>query len=480
MTTRLRLDELEAREVPAIVTWVGTVSEDAGDPLNWAIFVHGPPIQRVPEAGDDVLYTGVFNEDHGDLEPLYLNCVNMHGPDGGGAYNSVTLDYAYTDGIDPGRVTLSGGFTTKAFHLAGGIIDQPSTGFDITVSGNPTITSENEDLLSGLPADFTWTGGTLNSTETIAGLIITDTTTTALIAPASGGTVNLGSHLNFENGAIGTMKEGTINLLNDGIEFNIFENCGVVVDPGQDKYTITNQDGPVSQGNPLRVWFGGWFKVLSGRHYDARFGSAVNEGTFILMPGASARFATKVPSPLADYSFWSSGAEQIAADATLELNFMMRKTAGAIFIQSGTKPQGFEGNLVGDLKIINGDIRFEDMSTSPEIHEFGEFRVKGNVIWDEGTYYPFVSSENNNVSDQWTATGTFSIGANAQLVPTAVDAENLPVPPPNLMSWTILSSVGGFANVNKPSFDANIWDLNALVGGGGQTLGWYLKKKFVP
>jgi hypothetical protein len=105
---------------------------------------------------------------------------------------------------------------------------------------------------------------------------------------------------------------------------------------------------------------------------------------------------------------------------------------------------------------------------------FGELLVQGSVIWSGGTYRPHVSSEANNDSDVWHVTGTFTIpnGSTAALAPGTLDGENNSVGPPNGMHWHLILADGGFANNNRPSFDAGIWAIDPV---GNPAIGWDLR-----
>jgi hypothetical protein len=150
-------------------------------------------------------------------------------------------------------------------------------------------------------------------------------------------------------------------------------------------------------------------------------------------------------------------------------------TDGAIVQKSGLKPQGFAGNILGNLDVTGGEIRFESM-VGIDDHEFGEFLVNGDVIWKGGTFMPYVSSVSTDEYDQWHATGAFAINTpngTAALLPTAVDGTGVVVTPDAGMTWEILKADGSFVNDNKPSFDNNTWALDPVDN--PQTV-WKLRK----
>ncbi len=195
--------------MPAALFWNPTAGTDFNLAVNWDLDLSGSGVHPPtgPQAGDDLTIAPAWvsvpgtphNPPHWAL--ISTDCTGA----GGGSFNSVTITSYYTT-----TVTLSSALTTKAFVLAGGKIDQPSASYGITVIGGYTGT---------FAAAFHWTGGTLNSQPFLANLTITGSGTTALIAPAGGRTVNLGSSINFEDGANGTIAAGTIQL-NKDVELN--------------------------------------------------------------------------------------------------------------------------------------------------------------------------------------------------------------------------------------------------------------------
>ncbi|AWM39393.1 hypothetical protein GobsT_22870 [Gemmata obscuriglobus] len=91
---RPRLDQFEAREVPATFTWLGTVGTNALDAGNWAAaFESTPwdeePYHPLPIAGDSVIFGGGLGA---GAAP---NCDGFI-VSGGGTLKSVKIDYTNT------------------------------------------------------------------------------------------------------------------------------------------------------------------------------------------------------------------------------------------------------------------------------------------------------------------------------------------------------------------------------------------------
>lgn len=210
------VESLEAREVPALFTWVGSgfgAGADFDTQTNWT-YNGGGTATRLPAAGDDLAF----------ISSMSGNVNNAHGP-ASGAYNSVSLNGAYRS-----TITLIGGFTTTSLTLdaAGAAISQPSA------SGGYS----NTDIT--VTSSFNWTNGTLNSSAHLSNLILDGAT--ALIAPRAimdlwnpmnppiPGTLTTGDNITFVNAAIGTVKDGEIDFGNGaGIDLKL--NALLVIAP---------------------------------------------------------------------------------------------------------------------------------------------------------------------------------------------------------------------------------------------------------
>jgi hypothetical protein len=424
---RPTLEPLDPRVVPAVNHWRpvgGSTDFDVG--ANWSL-------GHVPVADEDVWFVPTL----GPGGAVSVDCEGMRWPIGG-EYNSVFLDNAYD-----ATVTLSQDLDTRALVVLGGTIDQPyysSDTTDIRVTGNPAIDNDNQNILYGRP-DFHWTGGTLNSTSHAAHLILDGAT--GAIEPDSGGTVHLGSNLSLVAGAIVTMYEGTTEVTNDSVEFDIGEECGMIVDPGDEREYVIAANVPTPPRVSLNGEFGEYLEVRSGtwRHQ----GRVENQGgRFTLRPRTWAYIFSPDQQPAFAY-YQSSGVTQLYAYSTLEV---VGFTAKAVHIDGGKLSTLREGNsgpadatIKGRLWVYGGEITINDGVFAG--HDYSELKVQGQVAWFGGTFRPVVNGLMDGAfqADWWYATGKFEVGGSAVLAPAAIDAQgNLIAPDHAGMFWRILES----------------------------------------
>jgi hypothetical protein len=392
---RPRVEALEAREVPAVNFWMGSAFDTSFDnPSNWSL-------GSVPVAGDDIVF-GSPHEGGSLMDPLGdlpYNCVGMHG-DPAGPYNSVTLDATYG-----GIVILSGGFSTKAFNLEGGTIDQPSGGTDVTVIGNPSITSENENLLGSLPAHFTWVGGTLNSAPNEANVNILSSGSVTLQA---GGTLLCGSALYFGSS---TGQAVTTTVSGDGT-LNFTDGSPITIDANHTLIVATQAGAEAKFSGPEGSYVDGKAKIelkqfggltVSGagawKAENRKFEN--HGGTMTIKDGATAVFgsnaAQQPQGPLV------TDVKQFAAASAridIESGSTLKSTWGAVEINGGW--------LRAEAKVAGGvsTIECKQLNVAGDTHirimtNMGKLLVKGgNFAWIGGTFLCKVDCAGNGVADQ--------------------------------------------------------------------------------
>ena len=458
------LEALGDRVLPAVDVWLGHISTNFNTAGNWSL-------NAVPVAGDDIVYQGEWQEGIGgpaggegdDPNPIggYVSydCVNMHAASGGD-YNSVTLDSNYT-----GRVTLSGGFGTGDFNLAGGKIDQPSSGTDIAVTGIVGITSYNAYLLSGLPANFTWTGGIVNSTSNLANLVLDGAT--GSLAPTNGGTVYLGSNINLENGAAVTQGAGTINVTNADLTFTVNANCSYDVNPGAGFSAF------------ISSIFSTHFRVTAGSAYTLHengiwsfSGDVRNQGTFSLMGesvvsilGLGIPVDPNDPDSLYLY-LQTSGATYLYGSSLLSTGRGAKFSAGILatkYAATETSNHDCSASVTADiLEFREGDIY---IGYGASHLAFGTLDVNGRVNWSGGTYHPCVRSYANGSvgeSDLWHSTGRFEVYSGTTLTPIVVDAEGAVVDRADSGKNYVIVKADTASDPppeGSPSYDTILWDL---------------------
>jgi hypothetical protein len=417
---RLGLESLEAREVPAVVMWSGAVSDDFNNALNWDVLNSRPLHHKVPEAGDDIVFSGLYVLDrHSAGGAGIQDCVGLK-PDASGAYNSLLMLESYE-----GTVTVAGGFDTRVFQLAGGTIDQPvaSSPFadtDIAVIGDETIDPNNSLLLTGLPADFVWTGGDLNSTSTLSTLTIDGAT--AEFAPANAGAVSTGNNISLVNGAAAEFKVGEFNFTNNGV-LTIGALCTAQVKP----VTVTSTVKYVGV-KQINIDADGFFAVGGPGIFDGTGVPLYNSGGgFSIYDFATVKLGGKVKVGLQEYqsSFYQDGT---GAYSLLESgsNLQVEKTA---FITAGSFKTAYTtnladtvaaqtGTLTGDLYVSGGLI---EVCVNATAKHYGTFYVTGTVDMEGGTYKPGIDGTTSGKNDHWESGNNFWVdafaGGSATLTP---------------------------------------------------------------
>ncbi len=206
LVSRLALESLETREVPAANAWLGgnfwlATSWGAGhlpQATDDVIFNAASPSLNVPlginlQVNSVQLQSGftgsvVFGPSATSVGSVTANEIDVYGGSvTTGSPVSVTT-FKQTGGL----TTLNGAtMTASNFSLSGGTFDQPTAGSDITVTGA-----------------LNWTNGTLNSTANVANVNLNGAVAT--VTPTSAGTVTLGDNFITSNGTSLTFNPGTI------------------------------------------------------------------------------------------------------------------------------------------------------------------------------------------------------------------------------------------------------------------------------
>ncbi|MBN9121029.1 MAG: hypothetical protein J0I06_18075, partial [Planctomycetes bacterium] len=436
----------------APVYWIGT------DPAGWSIGSNWTS-GMVPDASTAVYF-----------DPAYSN----YGVTTPALSSDVQLGELHVVNGYGGTITLASDLAVGKLELAsaGATIDQPSAtyGSDITANGM-----------------MVWTGGTINSTTHLANLNITGSTT-ALFAPTSGGTVSLGSSINLSSGAVATMKEGTINVTNDGTEINVNENCGMMVDPGANKETVVATSPGVTLGDKVRILEGAWVEVRSGTYSNdgwfvnsgGKFTLKADTGAFFSGKG---RFGLNEAYDQEDGSTFLYGGSELAVGSQQNVRFQ----GGTLqTVDAGTTSETWAkiqvGAMGGKLLFAGGDLY---INSGPGVTSFGNnygtLRVVGDVQWGPfGTFHVRVPAESNGTdADLWYATGTFTITSpvalGPQLAPVALSYENDPMTPTTGYTWLILRGDGGITAIQGLTmYDGDLWAHDAV---GNPVTQWKLRAK---
>jgi hypothetical protein len=439
---RLTVEGLEAREVPAAFYWYPTVTGNlATDGANWkAIPTSSQGL--LPGAGDDVW----FETD--SRFGLDADCKDFG--DASIKYNSVNVVSTFTR-----TVTLSNKVDTEYFNLHGGVISQPGSGTDITVS-----------------KDLYWTGGKLNNSGFTAKVTVAGAVATGKIEPANAGTLELGSHFTFDGGSTGTFDAGTVTFKNDSdLIIDGFSTVSMVSpDPAQPA-KLAAPPGFVITKNDVQL--------ISGKY---TFGNAVSElpvlvtgGIFYIPTGPLSKVTGQSPlGAIPNQSiFVTGGILAVEHGATLEATNGVGLTGGKLSSApaGAMAPAKIKANVTNtgaDVVISDG---FFLLPGAP--HFFGTLLVEGTVTWSGGTYRPVVRAQNTAEADLWKSTGTFTVGAGAKFAPGAVDKNGQPTGfPPVGQTWKILES--GFMIVGVlPPQDPIGWKYTQ-GGNKGVITEWYV------
>jgi hypothetical protein len=449
-TNRFRpmLESLDARVVPAAYFWTGAVSSDATNILNWNDGTRVP--LSLPDADDDVTI-GYGSRD----------CDGLVSNGSATSFLSLHILSGYS-----GTVTLGESLSVGVYEQTGAALSQPTSGRDLTVTN-----------------EFTWTGGTLNSSNYLANVTLDGAT--GLIEPAGGGTVNLGSNFKLSNSAVATMKEGTINITNDGMVFEVNQNCGMMADPGLNKEIVVAASPGLTLGPDIQIKAGAWVEVRSGTYSND--GRVENHGGKFTLKADTEAFFKGFQGVEAGY-YQSLGSTFLHGGSTLSVGTNKNVTfqGGTLqTVEAGTSSTSWVTIQVGFLlRFESGDIY---INSGPGVtsfgNDYGTLRVVGKVSWSGGTFHARVPAEHNGWdADLWYATGTFDMyklqptSPGPQLAPVPLSDENDPTVPTTGFTWKILQADGGItAAQGLTMYDGNLWAHDAV--GNNPVTQWKLRAK---
>jgi hypothetical protein len=485
-TASLRVEVLEAREVPAAFWWVGDHAPagksgtDAKVPENWRIAdeVNGKFVDlrwsatRIP--GDNVQngeYDHVFFE--GDpLEPLpeggtrtFRDCDNF----------GLESGYFAAVGIGGGydkTVTLSKGFVTVDFGLNSGKIAQPVAGTDITTT------------------NFIWMGGELNSTTNPQTLTVAGGKAT--ISPGTTGTLTtrdtiVFTAVNTSSGTVGTtatFNQGTVTFAG-GTGMKIGASCLAKLQPsganGVQFQASDNANGKykiINQGEFRVMHFGGTIYV-SGK---SALPMLVDGGDLILEWKTGMEFNNSytasvggVQTPLGSVVM-NAGEVSVAVASTLKVSEGMLMTSGEINAHVPAEADAGEDNrratIDGNLTVSGGVISFDYALLGWSGYE-AYLSATGNIVWSGGTFKPVINNSTLEAKSQWRCNGTFTIQGTAPLVDPFRMNPN--VDPPAGRTWTVLHGGGGVTGM--PQLEVNDAVDLELVTNGNPVNQLVLKRK---
>lgn len=424
--TRLGVEGLEAREVPAMLYWTNWDLDNQFDnPANWLNWDTQLPASAAPGAGDHVVFRDDMSTD---------DCVNFQGPISG-AYAGVYLGPIESEGHDySGTVYVSGAFTTGIMRLRSGSIDQSA---EITVSDT-----------------FDWFGGTLNSSSYTSTINIFGN---GNIVPLNYGTLTTGSTLNFVGATAPTtttIQPGTVQFSN-AAQAVVGAAATVKVEMiASNPSTITG----LMQAGAQEI------TILSGGSLEYRgIGTAStnmkinNEGGLFKLNGQVSVTLTGGNANIPGSGYVQNGVGSnlyIVNGSSLAATNGVGINDGSVFlIMNPDLPASQQtATINGSFWMSGGQILFSSpiaIGSSPSL-VYGTFTVNGDVRWTGGQYKLCVDPAQAGVSSKWIVNGTLDVpnGGSAQIAPNYPAGQN-PIANSN---WTILDANATAGNM--PSLPA--------------------------
>ncbi len=455
---------LEAREVPATLTWTGAYAYPySWFAQNWQT-APGVPAISPPAPGDDLVFDGSVSS---------AGCYGLRGfglPETQADFNSVRFVNGYNGTV---QVASDGtaGLAVNTFDMSCGVINQQSTGADL-----------------GVLTSFSWTGGTLNGNP--GGAANVNVLGSGSITRPAGGTLNCGSTLNFSNpsaAAVQTVIAGAGTLLLTGgngitVEADAkvtvvvrFNAGGALKGLNTATKTLTLMPGAVwgysgkgTEEEDFRVINHGGQFVLGISQPD------MGEVTLKLLGGDAATPAytqSRLPFSIVEPTLWIVNGSTLEASKGVVINSGFLTSAG----NPNVPAAGQQTTIKGDLTVNGGNIGFyQSPVQAGQFLVWTTFYVEGNVVWSGGTYYPGVDGRPGETTfcNQWKISGTLTIPQSStpkiepvlQLVPQGN-------PPPFGRIWYVISATGG---VQGDPGIAQGWNLLPNINSDGVKKGFYV------
>lgn len=392
--TRLSLESLDARVVPAIYTWTGMYGSDATLLANWAA---GDPVNELP-GGDDTI---IFNY----VDPK-LGTPNCDGLVSGGAVNGLSFADMQLWGNYNGTVTFGSALTTGAYSQDGGATAQTQFDHELIVTGS-----------------FTWTGGVLNNTAVLSNVTITGSSATALFAPVGAGTVYTGNNIILAAGAQADFEAGTYTFTNNG-EVNVGDDCGadvnVVTITSTVKYVGVKQINVTGADALFRVTGPGTFDGTGVPLYNSDGLVDIVGKATVKLGGAVTVLGNTFQSSY--YQNGTSGRLHIQNGSNLDVENTARITDGVLktFYNSNLPDNVTDqtATLTGSLSVSGGIVEISAKELLL-IKRYGTFFVTETVNLTGGTYVPGINSTTSGTNDHWESGSNFTVavGNTATLAP---------------------------------------------------------------
>ena len=347
-TTRPRLEQLETRDCPAVLTWTNAAGDGAwNNPNNWL----GGAGPNGPTGSDDVKFDGAYST---------ANCT----------FTGAGLT---SQDIMANSITLTGSYT-GTLHLA-----QP---FPANV-GPGGISEANGDIEqeTGQPindgGDYNWTGGNLNpNSPFLADLNLTNGKNFNL---SSNQDETTGTNINLKKSPTGGAgATGTISLPGHTLTFN--KDAGINI---EDTCTLNLVDGTLATNRFGTITNAGTLQKTAG---TADFVSALpiaNSKMFQLQAGV-----LKITGNMGtgQYSFeQTAGTTDLWDGSYLKLTANFHQVAGnfweegsSAFLSAGVDSSS---NIVFDGGVINLNHNNQQGTGSLSVPR-GKLKIQGTTEWD--------------------------------------------------------------------------------------------------
>ncbi len=455
LVSRLALEGLETREVPAALLWTNAHNNGFfADPGNWTNQATNAPSTTVPSSNDDVIFNNTSPSLTVALPANFILNVKsvqlQNGFSGTVAFNSgfaiqtneidilsgaassaspiTVVTYNQTGGV----ATLNGAtMTATNLNLSGGTLDQPVAGSDITATNS-----------------FTWTGGILNSSNNGANLFVNGTGT---IAPVGAGSLNTNDTLQFVGGqnapASTTMFPGTVvfGAVGGGVVVGAFATLTAkTVTTGDINGLTMNQAGATQ----FAMYANSTFNIIGPGKINYNLPIINLGGTFSVSGSAQVNLAGVNPNKL-DYGQYSTSKFLLENGSTINSTngIAIRGGTMTLVMNSALPANQQTATLNGKMELSNGasksTLQFSAPITIGTTLTYGTFTVNGDVNWLSGTYSPGVDYTTPGLANQWIVNGTMT-SANVDIIsPVAQQAGN----PPAMKQWLILTATQTAGNL---------------------------------
>ncbi len=416
------MELLECRLTPAVNVWQGTYSTDADYNLNWSL-------GRRPDTSDEVQFVAAYDVDCIGLnraDDVAWDVMNDPVPPrlGEGSYDVIRLTSGYT-----AHVTLDDNLMVYELELAGGNLDQGYNGVGSAIS---------------VVEAFTWTAGTLNSTDDLSSLTF-EPGSVGTIDPGVGNTLVTGSSLLQADasgsslaGAVVTYLTGTLDLVNAAV-IVVGQRCQANVDATNGTIVFSGKN---STGNPIIIY--GMADVVERAGFPRTWRSenapvTVAGGTLWIHPNCTADVSGRLGGSNGPSVQLSDGYLVLFDDATLKVQHSLKATGGVVATKFKERalPGAGGGKVVG-TSTIDGDFynngaqvfpysdapsrrpNFATAVAPPFI--FSKLVVTGDIHWLSGTYRPAVClvGQDHTWADLWQCEGTFYVSSYTAINPTLI------------------------------------------------------------